>query len=113
MKYIIVFKYETAADIGNIENQNSPLYIQYHNSRVSCQKGPTCHAYPWKIGPFWQDTLELWCTQFSVWEGLGAKQFYFDHQLTGEIIVLPWATDKISNIELTFVASTRGNQTNT
>ena len=26
---------------------------------VSCQKGPTCHAYAWQIGPFWQDTLEI------------------------------------------------------
>ena len=26
---------------------------------VSCQKGPTCHAYAWQIGPFWQDTHEL------------------------------------------------------
>ena len=25
---------------------------------VSCQKGPTRHAYAWQIGPFWQDTLE-------------------------------------------------------
>ena len=23
-----------------------------HISRVSCQKGPTCHAYAWQIGPF-------------------------------------------------------------
>ena len=34
---------------------------------VSCQKGPTCHAYAWQTGPFWQDTLVLcfawlwWC----------------------------------------------------
>ena len=27
-------------------------------SRVSCQKGPTRHAYAWQIGPFWQDTLD-------------------------------------------------------
>ena len=27
---------------------------------VACQKGPTCHAYPWQIGPFWQDTLDMW-----------------------------------------------------
>ena len=26
-------------------------------SMVSCQKGPTSHAYAWQIGPFWQDTL--------------------------------------------------------
>ena len=30
------------------------------NSMVSCQKGPTRHAYAWQIGPFWQDTMELW-----------------------------------------------------
>ena len=26
---------------------------------VSCQKGPTRHAYAWQIWPFWQDTLDL------------------------------------------------------
>ena len=31
-----------------------------HISMVSCQKGPTCHAYAWQIGPFWQDTLDIW-----------------------------------------------------
>ena len=30
-----------------------------HISRVSCQKGPTRHAYAWQIGPFWQDTLDI------------------------------------------------------
>ena len=29
------------------------------NSMVSCQKGPTRHAYAWRRGPFLQDTLEL------------------------------------------------------
>ena len=28
-------------------------------SRVSCQKGPTRHAFAWQIGPFWQDTLDI------------------------------------------------------
>ena len=28
-------------------------------SRVSCQKGPTRHAYAWQIGPFWQDTIDV------------------------------------------------------
>ena len=27
---------------------------------VSCQKGPTRHAYAWQIGPFWQDTLDIY-----------------------------------------------------
>ena len=26
---------------------------------VSCQKGPTRHAYAWQIGRFWQDTLDI------------------------------------------------------
>ena len=30
-----------------------------HISRISCQKGPTRHAYAWQIGPFWQDTLDI------------------------------------------------------
>ena len=30
-----------------------------HISRVSCEKGPSRHAYAWQIGPFWQDTLEI------------------------------------------------------
>ena len=33
-------------------------------SRVSCQKGPTRHAYPWQIGPFWWDTLDV---DFCFW----------------------------------------------
>ena len=28
--------------------------------KVSCQKGPTRHAYAWQIGLFWQDTLVRW-----------------------------------------------------
>ena len=31
----------------------------FYISRVSCQKGPTRHAYACQIGPFWQDTLDL------------------------------------------------------
>ena len=26
---------------------------------VSCQKGPTRHAYAWQIGPFLQDTIDM------------------------------------------------------
>ena len=32
---------------------------------VSCQKGPTRHAYAWQIGPFWQGTLEIWTYIFA------------------------------------------------
>ena len=34
--------------------------IFLYMSMVSCQKGPTRHAYAWQIGPFWQDTLDVW-----------------------------------------------------
>ena len=30
-----------------------------HTSRVSCQKGPTRHAYAGQIGPIWQYTLDM------------------------------------------------------
>ena len=36
------------------------LYWRSYISMVFCQKGPTHHAYAWQIGPFWQDTLDLW-----------------------------------------------------
>ena len=44
-------------------NMNSTICPQTfmtfgYNSKVSCKKGPTRHAYAWQIGPFWQDTLE-------------------------------------------------------
>ena len=32
---------------------------------VSCQKGPTRHAYSWQIGPFWHDTLDLFWNTWS------------------------------------------------
>ena len=31
-------------------------------SRVSCQKGPTRHAYAWQIRLFWQDTVDMYVT---------------------------------------------------
>ena len=27
---------------------------------ISSQKGPNRHAYAWQIGPFWQDTLDMY-----------------------------------------------------
>ena len=42
----------------------NPLMIALdYISRVSCQKGPTRHAYAWQIGPFWQDTLDMSITR--------------------------------------------------
>ena len=34
-------------------------YSHRDMSMVSCQKSPTGHAYAWRIGPFWQDTLDV------------------------------------------------------
>ena len=39
--------------------QCTRIHQSSNNSMVSCQKGPTCHAYAWQIGPFWQDTLDI------------------------------------------------------
>ena len=39
-------------ETGKIES-----YI--HIWRVSCQKGRICHASAWRVGPFWQDIIDL------------------------------------------------------
>ena len=50
---------------------------------VFYKKGPTRHAYAWQIGPFWQNTLEVWIgTQLN----LG----YVDQGRLGQHI---WATE--------------------
>ena len=41
--------------ISNLSTQPLPADI----SKVSCQKGPTHHAYTWRVGPFWQDTIDI------------------------------------------------------
>ena len=33
---------------------------------VSCQKGPTRHAYAWQIGSFWQNTLDVAFSIFDI-----------------------------------------------
>ena len=35
---------------------------------VSCQKGPTRHAYAWQVGPFWQDIIWYICLVLSPWQ---------------------------------------------
>ena len=34
---------------------------------VSCQKGPTRNAYAWQIGPFWQETLDIYSRSISLY----------------------------------------------
>ena len=45
--------------IGHLGTNFSEILIGIHISMVSCQKGPTRHAYAWQIGPFWQDTFDV------------------------------------------------------
>ena len=40
------------------------VYFSY--TTVSCQKGPTRHAYAWQIGPFWQYTMEYISTMYPI-----------------------------------------------
>ena len=64
-----------------------------HNSMVSCQKGPTHHAYAWQIGLFWQDTLELsMCKSFSSLSGCieqGCTKAYYLHKHRRRKLQLP------------------------
>ena len=46
-------------NLMKLHSQIDIVILFSNNSMVSCQKGPTRHAYAWQIGPFWQDTLEL------------------------------------------------------
>ena len=47
-------------DIKSLNLMTSQHENTFHITMVSCQKGPTRHAYTWQIGPFWQDTLDYW-----------------------------------------------------
>ena len=56
--------------------------------RISCQKGPICHAYAWQIGPFWQDALAI-RTHQMIYIGISSiipiLQLKYVHWLNG-----PW-----------------------
>ena len=45
--------------VDGFHSESFAWWLCRHKSRVSCQKGPTRHAYAWQIGPFWQDTIEI------------------------------------------------------
>ena len=59
-------------------------YIFFLISMVSCQKGPTRHAYAWQIGHFWQDTLDIFLHMYSPW----TTAFTCRWHLVGEAIHL-------------------------
>ena len=46
---------------------------------VSCQKGPTRHAYALHIGLFWQDTLDIWDIQLALVAGDANNLYQKDH----------------------------------
>ena len=45
---------------------------------VSCQKGPTRHAYAWQIEPFWWVTLEM---SYATWGGLNIQIQYIPRNM--------------------------------
>ena len=56
VKFVLIF--ECSFVVGHAR-LHIMIHQNLHKSRVSCQKGPTRHAYAWQIGPFWQDTLDI------------------------------------------------------
>ena len=52
--------------------KNSIFYLLLI-SMVSCQKGPTRHAYAWQMGPFWHDTLDMWITLYIYAGGIETR----------------------------------------
>ena len=62
----------TCVTEDNQETENRPRCQKkiFFISMVSCQKGPTRHAYAWQIGPFLQETLDIWVVMTYVKNGL-------------------------------------------
>ena len=59
---------------------SNPTIYSIHISMVSCQKGPTRHAYAWQIEPFLQDTLDIH----------SSRLFSGNHVISTEPIKLLW-----------------------
>ena len=56
--------------LGHTMHLSCPYFVlNIVISRVSCQKGPNGHAYAWQIGPFWQDTHDMWVIQCGNFAG--------------------------------------------
>ena len=70
----------------NVNEASEPM------SRVSCQNSPTRHAYAWQIGPFWQDTLDMW--RYFLWSPfiLG-----IDHDIWRQTVVSSFCTTTTSD----------------
>ena len=58
-------------------------------SRVSCQKGPTRHAYAWQIGPFWQNTFDMvLCKMCDCWLRLELVAYLTASYILTELMLL-------------------------
>ena len=64
---------------GNGDSTVLHQAIDSNHFMVSCQKGPTRHAYAWQIGPFWQDTLDFWVA--SSWQCMSRVCTWFWFEL--------------------------------
>ena len=62
---------------------------------VSCQKGPTCHAYAWQVGPFWQDTLDIH-TNWNTVPVHGYPSFLHDQRW-----ISPWIKPISNELDIT------------
>ena len=86
-----------AEDITHTQQQQQQ---QQYISRVSCQKGPICLAWAWRVGPFWQDTVDMIKSMLSFklrccTAGYSSCLWYFNYNRS-----LPWAVRLCSLWEL-------------
>ena len=77
--HVCTSKYMSISNL-NFAKKIIRLYFKYREeawrphhqiSMISCQMGPTHHAYAWQIGPFWQDTLAIWLRLETLYRLLG------------------------------------------
>ena len=61
--------------IASLRTQVKGILPKGPYPRVSCQKGPTRHAYAWQIGPMWQDALDIYVSAVVAYavEPIGAR----------------------------------------
>ena len=89
------------------------MHHRYVLILVSCQKGPTRHAYAWQIGPFWQDTLDYGCHPWRVMLIVCASEgdkwthiLYVKYQLVWYITIVQWTLwDKAFTTRTVYMAA--------
>ena len=68
------------------------IYI-IQTARISCQKGPICHAQAWRVGPFWQDTIDIYlCIMIQIFHNVTLPMVYVLlnplRQLISEFVII-------------------------